>query len=122
METQTKDSLNLIYKDNSQKKLSLDKTINIKNDFINLPDGFDRSDKIVFINISHNQVISTLNLTKITPYIILFFDKDLKFVGATISKQKKRAGSFCLKTEYKTLLLIKINKKIQLKDLLKIKK
>lgn len=114
-------NINLSYRDKSKKILYLDKTIKIEKDFINLPDQFDNRDDAVLINIYHNQVISTLNLTGITPYIILFFDENLEFVGATIAKQNS-PGSFCLKTEYKTLLFTKTDLKIQLKELLNLEK
>ena len=118
---QTRANVNLTYRDKIQKILYFDKTINIENDFINLQNEFDNRDQSVLINIVHNQMISTLNLTKITPFIILLFDKDLKFVGATISEQYT-PGSFCLKTEYKTLLFIRTDLKIQLKSLLNLEK
>lgn len=53
----------------------------------------------------HASTITTINLTLVTPYVILQFDENKKFTGATFSLNKGQ-GPFEIKAEADYFLLV----------------
>lgn len=116
----TKYSSNLIYR-YGQKAIKIDRVLNYTTDFVNLSEQFNTKDKIVLLKIQHHKTITILNLTGITPYMVLYFDEDLWFTGAAFAVQST-SGSFSINTEYKNILFCNIDLKIEVKNLLRFEK
>lgn len=113
------EKVSLIYKEDTVQDIYLDSVIETETDFEDLSKVFDNHAEAVLLRVNHNQRLTTLNLTDISPYILLFFDDELLFQGASYAIQNT-SGAYSLKTEYRTILLIRTDLKINLKDLLKI--
>ncbi len=76
----------------------------------------------LFLEINHQQVITFLELTEVSPFVLLYFDEELDFTGASYSINNGN-GSFGIKTQVKRILFLNhpINLKLEEVLLIKIK-
>lgn len=59
----------------------------------------------LFLVIDHNKINSVLELSKVAPFAVLYFDDDLQFAGAAYSLDGSER-SFGTGTAYKKILLL----------------
>jgi len=59
----------------------------------------------LFLVIEHNKINSVLELSKVAPFAVLYFDDDLQFAGAAFSLDGSER-SFGTGTAYKKILLL----------------
>ena len=59
----------------------------------------------LFLVIEHNKINSVLELSKVAPFAVLYFDDDLQFAGAAYSLDSSER-SFGTGTAYKKILLL----------------
>ena len=97
-------------------KVPVNCIININSSFVDISNHLHKDDLGALVQFEHNKTISILNLTDVTPYILLFFDNELCFNGASYSLNKERA-SYMLQTEYKTILFIKYPNNLRLNNI-----
>ncbi|MEH6536661.1 MAG: hypothetical protein V7719_09725 [Psychroserpens sp.] len=73
----------------------------------------------VLIQLQHHQTITTLQLTDVTPYVLLYFDAALHYKGAAYSI-KSGTGPFTIHTPYKTLLFVRLPHDLKLNQIQKL--
>ena len=100
----------------SQKqKLSLDHSFTVQTSFIDMQKYLkDQEEEILIINESNSQN-TIIDLTGITPYIILFFDDLMRFTGASYSLQKGNA-TFRISTPFTYYLFVRHPHEINLEE------
>jgi len=91
---------------NFSKALLVNDIITLDASFIDMGNYLNKDTVGALIHFNSQQIIQ-LNLTKASPYILLFFDDSLLFKGATHSIGSG-TGSFSIQTEYKHILFAKI--------------
>ena len=69
-----------------------------------------------FISVVHNELNSSLDLTGITPFQLIFFDSNQNFVGASFSTGEPN-HLFTIQTTAKHILLIPLKDKVNLSGL-----
>ena len=100
--------------------LALNAIIKIDSSFVDISNFLDENELDVLIQLEHNQPITTLHVTDVTPYVLLFFDDTLQFQGASYSV-KRGSGRFTIQTHYKSILLIRMPHNLNLDDILNLK-
>ena len=99
-----------------QENIPLDFMIPIKRSFIDMQKYlYDNEDCVLVVNESESKNV-IINLTGVSPYRILFFDKDSQFKGASFSIEEG-LGEFRMTTSFKYLLFVKTNIAITLENL-----
>ena len=88
---------------------------------INILKQLDDSRISLLIDIQHQQLNTFLDFTKVAPFLILYLDEKLFFSGAAFSINESES-SFIIQTQYKKILLIPLNQKLEVKNLLNCKK
>ena len=102
---------------NYTKQVPINSIIKLDSSFVDIAKYINEVDIGVLIQIRHHQTITILNLTDVTPYVLLFFDDKLYFKGASYSI-KSGTGSFTIQTQYKNILLIRIPHNLKLNKII----
>lgn len=71
----------------------------------------------LFLEIEHQQINTVLELSKVSPFVLLYFDEELKFTGAAYSLNGSDS-SFGVGTLYKKILLLNYPISFVLEDVL----
>lgn len=100
----------------SVKTLTINSIVILDEPFVDMENYLDKDTTCVFIHFKHQQN-SYLNLTKVSPYVLLFFDENLMYTGATHSI-RYGSGSFGIQTQYKFILFIRMPHHLNLNDIL----
>lgn len=100
----------------SSKALFINDIITLDDSFIDIGSYLNKDTVGALIHFNSQQIIQ-LNLTKVSPYILLFFDDSLLFKGATHSIVSG-TGSFSIQTEYKHILFVKIPNALKLNTII----
>jgi hypothetical protein len=96
---------------------SINYSFSLCSSFINMQKYLvDEEDAVLIINESKS-INTVISLTGISPYMILFFDDELKFKGASYSIQKGN-GDFRITTTYKHFLFVRMPHDLKL-DIIK---
>jgi hypothetical protein len=103
---------------NYSKEVPINSIIKIDSSFVDMGNHLHEDDLGLLIHLEHYQTITILNLTDVTSYVLLFFDGDLIFKGASYSL--KSGGSFTLQTQYKNILLVKLPLDFELNTIIKL--
>lgn len=109
----------LILKDGNSttsKALTIDGLLSLDESFLDISNYLGKDSLITLIHFKQQQ-ISYLNLTKASPYVLLFFDENLMYQGATHSINNGQ-GSFYIQTQYRYILFLKIPHDIRLEEVI----
>jgi hypothetical protein len=98
----------------------IDSIVDSDSDFVDVKSLTKGDKKALLIRSSHPKINTQLILTDVTSYVLIYFDKSLKFKGASYSV-KNVDGSFAIQTQYKTILLVKLPLYFELKTIIKIR-
>lgn len=71
----------------------------------------------VLLQLQHHQTITTLHLTDVTPYVLLYFDEALIYKGAGYSL-KSGSGCFTIHTPYKNILFVRLPHDLKLNQII----
>jgi hypothetical protein len=71
----------------------------------------------IFLEIENNQINTLLELSKVSPFVLLYFDEKLDFSGASFSLNKNKSP-FTISNESKKILFLQSPISFQLKDVL----
>lgn len=71
----------------------------------------------LFLEINHQQLLTFLDLSEVSPFILLYFDEELQFTGASYSINKG-SGSFGIKTQVKRVLFLNYPINFKLEEVL----
>ena len=96
----------------SSKALPVNDIITLDASLVDMANYLNKDTSAVLFKFNYPQVI-LLNLTKASPYILLFFDKSFLFKGASHCITSG-TGSFSIRTEYKHVLFVKIPNDLKL--------
>lgn len=100
---------------NQQQKLSLDHSFTLDTPFIDMKKYLrDNEEEILIVN-ENTSKNTLIDLTHITPYIILFFDDLLRYTGSTYSLQNGNAP-FRITTPFKYYLFVRHPHEINLEE------
>lgn len=101
----------------NQALIKIEATVKKTNDtFVKVYDLQDGTSPL-FLEIKHKQINTVLELTKVSPFVLLYFDDDLKFTGAAYSLNGSDS-SFGVGTLYKKILLLNYPISFVLEDVL----
>ena len=67
--------------------------------------------------IQHQKLNTLLELSKVAPYVLLYFDEENFFAGATYSLNNS-GSPFSIQTQYKNILLVRLTPNSEFNDLL----
>jgi hypothetical protein len=90
----------------SSKAITINDSVTLNDSFIGMFNYLDKDTVGLLVHFKQQQ-INLLNLTKVSPYVLLFFDDNLIYKGATHSI-KNGIGNFIIQTQYKLILFIKV--------------
>ncbi|MEH6514133.1 MAG: hypothetical protein V7734_13650 [Maribacter arcticus] len=91
--------------------------IKLDSSFVDIANYVNENELGVLIQFEHHQTITILNLTDVSPYVLLFFDDELYCKGASYSI-KSGTGSFIIQTQYKNILLVRIPHNLKLSKII----
>lgn len=92
----------------------VDSIIQFNSSFVDISKYITGKENGVLISIRHAQTTSILNLTNTSPYLLLFFNENLKYMSTTYSI-KSATGSFTVQTQYKKILILRASNNLKLK-------
>lgn len=73
----------------------------------------------VLLQLQHQQPITSLHLTDVTPCVLLYFDTDSNYKGAAYSI-KSGAGAFTIHTPFKSILFVRLPHDLKLNTITKL--
>jgi hypothetical protein len=85
----------------------IDSIVDSDSDFVDVKSLTKGDTKALLFRCIHSKINTQLILTDVTSYVLIYFDKSLKFKGASYSVKSVEA-SFAIQTQYKTILFIKL--------------
>jgi len=100
----------------SSKTITINDIITLDESFVDMANYLNKDTAGTLVHFKHQQIIQ-LNLTRVSPYILLFFDDNLNYEGATHSIFSG-AGSFTIQTAYKYILFLKIPYDLKLNNII----
>ena len=100
----------------SSKAITINDSITLNESFVDVVNYLDKDTVGLLVYFKHQQN-NLLNLTKVSPYILLFFDENLIYKGATHSI-KNGIGSFIIQTQYKLILFLKVPQELKLDNII----
>ncbi|WP_297708043.1 hypothetical protein [uncultured Eudoraea sp.] len=102
---------------NYSQEVPINCIIELDSSFVDIANYVNEDELGVLIQFEHHQTITILNLTGVTPYVLLFFDDELYFKGASYSI-KSGTGSFIIQTQYKNILLVRMPHNLKLSKII----
>ena len=102
---------------NSVKKISIDQQLLLDASFVDVAHYISKEEKVVLLQFTHRQATSTLNLTGLSPYMLVFFNDELEYKGASYSI-KSGTGSFTISSPYKNILFLRMPHAINLNKII----
>ena len=107
----TNDHINHVYTDS---------IIESDSGFIDVKSYLKEDSKALLFRFSQDEMNTQLVLTNVTPYVILFFDNELYFKGASYSINVG-SGSYTIQTQYKNILFVRMPHDLQLNEIISLK-
>ena len=98
---------------NSTQAVLINSIIKLDSSFVDMANHLNKDELGALIQFKHNQPVSILNVTDVTPYALLFFDDELYFKRASVSI-KNGTGNFTIQTQYKNILFVRIPHNLKL--------
>jgi hypothetical protein len=105
---------------NYSQEVTINSIITLDSSFVDVANYLNEDELGVLIQFKHNQTTTRLHLTDVSPYVLLFFDGNLNFKGASYSI-KGSAGSFTIQTQYKNILFLRVPHSLQLSTIINLK-
>ena len=98
--------IELILKDESRVTLTANELHETHHSFLDMKPIINGKHEVFLLKIRHTNTNTIIDLTYVVPYVLLCFNEQLEFCGASYSLNKEGA-SYMLQTEYKTILFVK---------------
>ena len=96
--------------------LPISHQIQLESAFVDPTNYFKKEELGVLTQFTHQQITTLLDLTRVAPYVLLYFDKDLIYKGASYSI-KSGTGNFTISTQYKNILFLRMPMDLKLKSI-----
>ena len=103
----------------SSQNIPIHASITLETAFVDMPTYLNNDELGVLLQLQHKQPITTLHVTDVTPYVLLYFDADLNYKGAAYSI-KSGTGPFTIHTPYKTILFVRLPHDLKLNTITKL--
>jgi hypothetical protein len=114
-------SINSIEDDiQASKNVPIHAIITLDSAFVDMKTYLNNNQLGVLLQLQHNQPTTTLHLTDITPYVLLYFDEASNYKGAANSI-KSGTGSFTIQTPYKTILFVRLPHDLKLNTMINLR-
>jgi hypothetical protein len=112
-----KNSLQITLKDQAtiQLEATVKKTTDTFLKVYELQDGVSP----LFLEIEHQQISTLLELSKVSPFVLLYFSDGQQFIGAAFSLNSSQS-SFSISTQAKKILLLQFPTDFPLEDVAKL--
>ena len=94
-------------------------SITLDTAFVDISRYLNDNELGLLLQLQHKQPITTLHVTDVAPYVLLYFDADLNYKGAAYSI-KSGTGSFTIHTPYKTILFVRLPHDLKLNTITKL--
>ena len=108
-----------IFRGGIDKDVYLNSILEIEKDFVDISKSFNDKTEAVLLEIKHPNIVTTINLTNISPYVLLFFDEELFFKGTSYSINSG-SGNYTIQTQYKNILVIRMPLEFDLNKIIRI--
>jgi hypothetical protein len=108
-----KKALQIILKD--QALIQLEAAVKKTNDTLLKVQELQQDTSPLYLEIEHQQVNTLLELSKVTPFVLLYFNEKLEFIGAAFSLNGSESP-FGISTQAKKILLLQYPIAFQLQD------
>lgn len=96
-------------------ELPIQDIITLDSSFVDVDNYLDKGDVSTLFQFTHQQN-SLLNVTEVSPYILLYFDESRELKGATLSI-KSGSGNRTIITQYKYVLFVRMPHDLSLNDI-----
>jgi len=100
-------------------KVYVNSMVTLDAPFINMENYIKNNEAGIFIQIENKIRTTNLNLSNISPYVLLFFDEELFFKGTSYSINSG-TGTYTIQTQYKNILVIRIPLEFDLKEVIRV--
>ncbi len=100
----------------SSQEVPINYILKLDSSFVDMANYLNEDELGVLIQFEHNQTTAILNLTNVSPYVLLFFDDKFNFKGASYSI-KSGTGSFTINTQYKNILFVRMPHNLKLNNI-----
>ena len=100
-------------------EVPIDSRVTLDASFINMDNYIKNNDAGIYIQIENKTRTTTINLSNISPYVLLFFDEELFFKGTSYSI-KSGTGNYTIQTQYKNILVIRMPLEFDLNEVIRI--
>lgn len=101
----------------SSQEVPINCILKLDSSFVDMANFLNEDALGVLVQLEHHQTITILNLTDMSPYVLLFFDDELYFKGTSYSI-KSGTGSFIIQTQYKNILLVRMPHNLKLNTII----
>jgi hypothetical protein len=108
-----KNSLQITLKDHAV--IQLEATVKKTNDTFLKVHELQEAQQPLFLEIEHSQINTLLELSKVSPFVLLYFDESLHFTGASYSLNGSQSP-FGISTQTKRILVVHYPIAFQLED------
>lgn len=109
-----------LYAKNEYQEIQVNAMVTTGLSFINVNDHICNNENVILFRIYNSLTTSLLNLTNVSPYVILSFDENLEFKGASYSINSSK-GNYSIGTQYKTLLFLRLPNQIKISQITSLK-
>ena len=104
----------------SSQKVPVQDIFRLDDSFVDIANYLNDDRVGALFHFTHGQIKSLLNLTKVTPYTLVFFDEDLIFTGVTQSISNGM-GDFAIQTQARFVLFVPLPHALQMNHIINIK-
>jgi hypothetical protein len=101
----------------SSQKITINSIITLDSSFVDMTKYLNEDELGVLIQLDHQRPATLLNLTDVTPYVLLYFNEKLEFKGASYSI-KSGSGSFTIQTQFKNILFVRLPHDLKLNQII----
>ena len=102
-------------------KVYVNSMVTLDASFINMDNYIKNNEAGIYIQIENKTRTTNLNLSNISPFVLLFFDEELFFKGTSYSINSG-TGNYTIQTQYKNILVLRMPLEFDLNEVIRIMK
>ena len=100
-------------------KVYINSMVTLDASFINMENYIKNNEAGIFIQIENKTRTTNLNLSNISPFVLLFFDEELFFKGTSYSINSG-TGNYTIQTQYKNILVLRMPLEFDMNEIIRI--
>ena len=105
---------------NSSSEVLINNIIKLDSSFVDMANYLNEDELGVLVQFEQIQTTTRLHLTDVSPYVLLFFDDEFNFKGASYSI-KSGTGSYTIQTQYRNTLFLRVPHNLKLSIIVNLK-